>query len=121
MKILLVDDSKAMRIIVKRALKEAGYGRETIAEATNGDEAFNLIQADCPDLLLCDWNMPVTNGIELLEKINSAGYKLKVGFVTSECTEEMRARAVAAGAKFLIAKPFTADDIQNALDREFER
>ena len=121
MKILLVDDSKAMRLIVRRALKEAGYGRETIAEATNGDEAFGLIQADCPDVVLCDWNMPVTNGIELLEKITSAGLKLKFGFVTSEGTPEMRARAEAAGAKFLIAKPFTADDIQTALDKEFGR
>lgn len=121
MKILLVDDSKAMRIIVKRALKEAGYGRETIAEAANGDEALTLIQADCPDLLLCDWNMPGTNGIQLLEKVNSAGYKLKFGFVTSECTQEMRDRASAAGAKFLIAKPFTPDDIQTVLDKEFGR
>jgi two-component system chemotaxis response regulator CheY len=120
-KILLVDDSKAMRLIVRRALKEAGYGREIIVEATNGDEALTLIQEDCPDLLLSDWNMPGTNGIELLEKITSAGHKLRFGFVTSECTPEMRVRAAAAGAKFLIAKPFTADDIQSALDKEFGR
>ena len=77
--------------------------------------------ADCPDLLLSDWNMPNTNGIELLEKITSAGINLKFGFVTSECTPEMRSRAAEAGAKFLIAKPFTATDFQDVLDREFGR
>ena len=121
MKILLVDDSKTMRRIVRRALQEAGYGRETITEANDGDEAFNLVQTDCPDLLLSDWNMPGTNGIELLEKIKSSGFSLKFGFVTSECTPEMRSRATEAGAQFLIAKPFTATDFQDVLDREFGR
>lgn len=121
MKILLVDDSKTMRRIVRNALKEAGYGRETITEANDGDEAFSLVQADCPDLLLSDWNMPNSTGIELLEKITAAGINLKFGFVTSECTAEMRTRAAEAGAKFLIAKPFTATDFQDVLDREFGR
>ena len=121
MKILLVDDSKTMRRIVRRALQEAGYGHEVISEANNGDEAFNLVQEDCPDLLLSDWNMPGTNGIELLEKIKSSGYKVRFGFVTSECTPEMRTKASEAGAQFLIAKPFTATDFQDVLDREFGR
>ena len=121
MKILLVDDSKKMRRIVRRALQEAGYGHETIAEANNGDEAFTLIQADCPDLLLCEWNMPGTNGIELLEKLRSSGCEAKFGFVTSETTPEMRARAMAAGAQFLVSKPFTPTDIQDVLDRELGR
>jgi two-component system chemotaxis response regulator CheY len=120
-KILLVDDSKAMRIIVKRALREAGYGKEAIREAENGDDAFRLIQEECPDLLLSDWNMPGTNGIELLEKISSAGYKMRFGFVTSESSPEMRARAAGAGAHFLIAKPFTAEDLQLALAQELGR
>ena len=121
MKILLVDDSKTMRRIVRRALQEAGYGHEAISEANNGDEAFSLIQADCPDLILSDWNMPVTNGIELLEKIKSFDCNAKFGFVTSECTPEMRARAMEAGAQFLVSKPFTATDFQDVLDREFGR
>jgi two-component system, chemotaxis family, chemotaxis protein CheY len=121
MKILLVDDSKAMRLIVRRTLREAGYGHETFSEATNGEEAYAQVQADCPDLLLCDWNMPRLSGIELLEKLRATGCKAKFGFVTSESNPEMRARAVAAGAQFLIAKPFTADDFQDALEKEFGR
>src|SRR5579863_1880220 len=107
MKILLVDDSKTMRRIVRRALQEAGYGHEAISEASNGDEALSLIEKDCPDLLLSDWNMPGTNGIELLEKLKTSGITTKFGFVTSETTPEVRARAVAAGALFLVSKPFT--------------
>lgn len=120
MNILLVDDSKAMRMIVRRTLRQAGYGQETLSEASNGDEALQLVQSTCPDLLLCDWNMPGMSGLELLLKLKSTGFNAKFGFVTSECTEEMRAKAAEAGALFLISKPFTAEDFQQELDRIFQ-
>ena len=84
MNILLVDDSKAMRMIVRRTLRQAGYGQETLSEASNGDEALQLVQSIRPDLLLCDWNMPGMSGLELLLKLKSSGFDAKFGFVTSE-------------------------------------
>lgn len=115
MKVLIVDDSKAMRMIVKRTLRQAGFNDIDVDEAGNGKEAIEKINADKPDLVLCDWNMPEMTGIECLEELNKAGSDVKFGFVTSEGTPEMRARASEAGALFLIAKPFTADTFKENL------
>ncbi len=115
MRILIVDDSRAMRMIVRRTLRQAGYGDYEIAEAENGRLGYEAANADPPDLVLSDWNMPEMSGIEFLEKLNESGTKVKFGFVTSEGTADMRNRASEAGALFLIAKPFTADTFKQAL------
>jgi two-component system, chemotaxis family, chemotaxis protein CheY len=115
MRILLVDDSKAMRMIVMRQLRQIGYGDSTFIEANNGKEALDVILSDAPSLVLCDWNMPEMSGIELLTALNSRDIRLPFGFVTSEGTPEMRKLAEDAGAKFLVSKPFTADDLERAI------
>ena len=115
-RIMVVDDSKAMRMIVKRTLRQAGFGKHTIEEACHGAEALEMIRKSEPDIVLCDWNMPEMNGIDLLEALNAEGRKVKFGFVTSEGTPEMRNRASAAGALFLIAKPFTSFNFEQALN-----
>lgn len=115
MKILVVDDSKAMRLIVKRTLRQAGFGDHTVKEASNGLEALDIVDEWVPDLILSDWNMPEMNGIELLQKLNGDGSKVKFGFVTSEGTGEMRRKAAEEGALFLIAKPFKADTFAEVL------
>jgi len=115
MNILIVDDSKAMRMIVSRHLRQAGFGDATITEAGNGVEALTAIKAACPDLVLCDWNMPEMNGHELKVALNEAGIDVKFGFVTSEGTPEMRKMADDAGALFLISKPFTVETFEEVL------
>ena len=115
MKLLVVDDSKAMRLIVKRTLRQAGYGDATVKEAENGRMALEVIEDFSPDLILCDWNMPVMNGLELLHEIKARDLAIKFGFVTSEGTEAMRKMAAVAGALFLIHKPFTADEFRKKL------
>lgn len=117
MKILIVDDSKAMRMIVSRNLRQAGFGDATLGEAENGTLALAAVRADEPDLVLCDWNMPEMNGIELLHALRADGFETPFGFVTSEGTPAMREQAIAGGASFLIAKPFTADDFSEILTR----
>lgn len=114
MRILIVDDSRAMRMIVARTLKQSGHTDE-IREAADGLEALAAVQADQPDLVLSDWNMPEMSGIELLGALRAEGIDVPFGFVTSETTAEMRERAIHAGALFLIAKPFSADDFERAL------
>ncbi len=115
MKILVIDDSKVMRAIVKRTLRQAGFGGHDIIEATNGAEGLDKIKGESPDLVLCDWNMPEMNGIELLTTLKAESNKVPFGFVTSEGTPEMRATADEAGAMFLVTKPFTAEDFEKAL------
>ncbi|MEQ8762604.1 MAG: response regulator [Planctomycetota bacterium] len=116
MKILIVDDSKAMRMIVRRTLRQAGFGEHSVEEAANGKEALGLVQNGTPDLILCDWNMPEMNGIDLLRNLNEAGTTVKFGFVTSEGTPAMHKLASDNGAMFFITKPFTVETFQEALN-----
>src|SRR5882672_8175505 len=116
MNLLIVDDSKAMRMIVRRSLRQAGYDQIVITEACNGVEALNSVKEAPPDLILCDWNMPVMTGIELLRNLKEAGCPSAFGFVTSESTDDMRGTALNAGALFLVTKPFTSESLKAALD-----
>lgn len=116
MKVLIVDDSKAMRMIIRRTLRQAGHENLVVLEASNGAEALGVVQESNPDLVLTDWNMPEMTGYELLQELRNSGSQARVGFVTSESTTQMREKAYGAGALFLIEKPFTADDFQQALD-----
>jgi two-component system, chemotaxis family, chemotaxis protein CheY len=113
--ILIVDDSRAMRMIVKRVLGQTGYADSTFLEASDGAEALALIKAGKPDLVLSDWNMPEMTGIELLHALRAERIAVRFGFVTSECTPDMREQAIAGGALFLIAKPFTAASFEDVL------
>ncbi len=115
MKILVVDDSKAMRMIVTRTLRQAGYGDHEFLEAEDGSQGLAKVASEQPHLVLSDWNMPETNGIEFLQQLRAAGNDVRFGFVTSESTDTMRELAAASGALFLIAKPFTADTFSEAL------
>ena len=116
MKILVVDDSKAMRMIVKRTIRKAGFTGHQFVEAADGFEAYKIIVGDDkPDLVMSDWNMPRMTGIHLAEKLQEDGVVIPFGFVTSEGTQEMRNRATDAGALFLIAKPFTVEAFEDAL------
>lgn len=109
MKILIADDSRVMRQIVVRTLRQAGFGDHELIEATNGREALEMTTSEKPDLVLSDWNMPEMSGIEALRALRAAGNDVKYGFVTSECTPEMQQQAEAAGSLFFIVKPFTAE------------
>jgi two-component system chemotaxis response regulator CheY len=116
MKILIVDDSKAMRMIVRRQLGEIGLADAEYIEAANGVDGIAAIKEHQPDLVLSDWNMPEMNGLEALVAIRAAGIKAPFGFVTTEGTPEMRKKAEDAGAMFLITKPFTAESFRDVLD-----
>ena len=115
MKILVVDDSKAMRMIVIRTLKQTGIGTFQTVEANNGAEALAMIPEQKPDLVLSDWNMPEMKGIDLLKKLRETGNQIKFGFITSESSPEVRKEAADAGASFLVTKPFTPNSFEAAI------
>ena len=115
MKILIVDDSKAMRAIVRRHVTQAGFEDAEIVEAENGSLALTEIRSSRPDVVLSDWNMPEMTGIELLEALRAEGVDVPLGFVTSEGSSDFKDRAFDAGAAFMITKPFTADDFTRCL------
>ncbi len=114
MEVLVVDDSRAMRLIVSRILKQTGFVT-SISEAENGQQALEQLRSNPVDVVLSDWNMPEMTGIELLTALRGEGVEVPFLFVTSESTAEMRDIATAAGATALIAKPFTRELIEAEL------
>ena len=115
MKILIADDSRAMRQIVKRTLRQAGFSGHEVVEAGDGETALATITGGGVDVVLCDWNMPGLTGIEVLQRTRATGVDVVFGMVTSEASAAMRDRALAAGAAFVITKPFTDASFTEAL------
>jgi two-component system chemotaxis response regulator CheY len=105
-----------MRQIVTRTLRQAGYDGHDLVEAADGQQAYDAVVDEGPDLVLSDWNMPEMTGIEVLKRLRANGVEVPFGFVTSEGTQEMRDAAESAGALFLITKPFTAEAFRDVLD-----
>ena len=114
-RVLVADDSRVMRQIVVRTLRQAGFDWD-VTEAADGQEALEAVRADEPDVVLSDWNMPNMTGLELLQAMRDEGFGTPFGFVTSEGSPEMRQMAEAAGALFLIAKPFTPEAFRDTIE-----
>lgn len=117
MQVLVIDDSAAMRMVIKKNLKALGLDNSDIKEAADGEDGYRAIHDSSPDLVVSDWNMPNMTGLELLTKLNNEDKKVKFGFVTTEASPEMRSLAMEAGARFMITKPFTEDSIQSTLKK----
>ena len=116
MRVLVVGDSRVMRQIVVRALRQAGFGSLEVVEAGDGEAGIAKVAEEAPDLVLCDWNMPGTSGIEMLERLRASGDRTPFGFVTSEAATEVHERAAAAGADFVVTKPFTPEVLHEAIE-----
>ncbi len=112
MTVLLVDDSKTMRMLIQRAIRQAGFNGLDFIEAENGIDALNKLNQDDADLILSDWNMPEMTGIDFLRSLREAQIETTFGFITSETSKSIHEEAMKEGAKFIICKPFTPDDIQ---------
>ncbi|HCZ49674.1 MAG TPA: response regulator [Gammaproteobacteria bacterium] len=115
MKVLIVDDSKAMRLMIKRALRQSGFsGLETI-EASDGTEGLEKAQSQKPEVIISDWNMPNMSGMDLLKALRAADHPARFGFITTETTADARERALNEGASFMLTKPFTVETFREAL------
>ena len=115
MDILLVDDSRTMRMIIQRVIRQAGYRAITVGEADNGLQALEKLRGETPKLIVSDWNMPEMSGIDLLNQLRAAENMIPFGFITSESSKGIKELALNSGATFLISKPFTPEDVQEAL------
>lgn len=111
---LIVDDSSVMRKIVERSLRQAGLDLSSVIEAGNGAEALGLLDTNAVDLILCDINMPVMDGLELVRQLQGIE-KLRgvpVVMITTEGSETNVIQALSLGAKGYIRKPFTPDQVK---------
>jgi two-component system chemotaxis response regulator CheY len=111
---LIVDDSSVMRKIVERSLRQAGLEISSVLEAGNGAEALAVLAENRVDLILCDINMPVMDGLELVKRLaaveNAKG--VPVVMITTEGSESHVVQALSAGARGYIRKPFTAEQVK---------
>lgn len=117
MKVLVVDDSATMRMMVVSTLRKAGFSGLDIEQAEDGKIALDSIIKSVPDIVLVDWNMPNMTGIELLEAVRAEEINVTFGFITTESTASVRKQAIESGASFLISKPFTAESFEKALGK----
>jgi two-component system chemotaxis response regulator CheY len=111
---LIVDDSSVMRKIVERCLRQAGIELNQVLEAGNGAEALSVLKDNPVDLILCDINMPVMDGLEFVKQLagvpNAKG--VPVVMITTEGSEAHVVQAISCGAKGYIRKPFTAEQVK---------
>ncbi len=114
-KVLVVDDSKAIREIEKKYLEEMGF---EVLEAENGEEALKVVEEN-PDikLILLDWHMPVMNGYEFLLKLraNPKWSDIKVMMVTTENQQKSVVDAIMAGANEYLMKPFDKEMLETKI------
>ena len=115
--ILIVDDSLPMRTVIKRTLKAAGYGSSELLEASNGQEAFDLMKNSWVDIVITDYNMPVMNGLELIKAIkkNDMSTDIPVVVVSTEGNKSKIKEFMDCGAAGYITKPFTAETIRDLI------
>ena len=115
-RILTVDDSPSMRMLLKTSLKAQGFAVDT---AEDGVDGLEQAIADPPDLVITDINMPRMDGFELIEALRGKeGLRsLPILVLSTEFSEDKKARARAAGATGWITKPFDADKLAAAIRR----
>lgn len=111
---LIVDDSAVMRKIVERCLRQAGIELEKVLEAGNGAEALGVLRDNPVDLILCDINMPVMDGLEFVRQVGTveSAKGVPIVMITSEGSESHVVQSLSAGARGYIRKPFTPDQVK---------
>ena len=109
MQALVIDDSRAVRLLVGKILREQGF---EVHEAAHGQQGLEQLQEN-PEigLVLVDWNMPVMDGLEFIKAVRQsrAWDSLRLVMVTTETESEQVLRAMTAGANEYVMKPFTSE------------
>ena len=120
MKVLIVDDFATMRRILRNVLKQIGF--KNMIEADDGKTALKELKKGNFDLILCDWNMPGMSGLELLNIVRSDDELKNIPFVmvTAEAQKDNIVEAVKAGVSNYVVKPFTAEKINEILQKVFD-
>jgi|SRR5580692_2273392 two-component system chemotaxis response regulator CheY len=111
---LIIDDSSVMRKIVERSLRQAGIDLSDVFQAGNGAEALRVLKDSAVDLILCDINMPVMDGLEFIKQLPSVekARNVPVVMITTEGSETHVVQALACGARGYIRKPFTPEQVK---------
>jgi two-component system chemotaxis response regulator CheY len=117
LKVMIIDDSSVMRKILERSLRQAWKdGIDSVVEASDGAEGMDKLGAEAVQLIVSDINMPKVNGLDFLRRLKETPHKdLPVIIVTTEGGEKTVLEAISLGAKGFVRKPFTAEQMEAAL------
>jgi two-component system chemotaxis response regulator CheY len=113
-RVLIVDDSKIMRSLIRAALMKMGH--EAIGEAGNGLEAYDMYFSLKPDIVTLDMSMPVMNGIETLKKIKEKDQDAKVIMLTANVQSSKLKEIIDAGADGYLFKPLNENELKALMD-----
>lgn len=117
--VLIVDDSSAMRSVIKKTIKASGFNVGEYWEASDGAQALKVLEQEWVDLVLTDINMPNMSGIDLINAIKDDEMlqMIPVVMVTTEGSKRSIEECMAAGAKGYIKKPFMPEEIKRSLEQ----
>ncbi len=121
-RVLIVDDSAAMRHFLRASIERLGLARE-IREASSGFEAMRVLPREPLDLLLVDVNMPDIHGLEVIRwvRASTAHAQLPVIVISSEASSKDRARGLTVGADAWLDKPFTDEQLDATVRAVIEK
>ena len=112
-KVLIVDDSLYMRTLIKDALEAGGY--EVVGEAANGEEAIDLAFELQPDIITLDNILPDMIGTDILKVYKDEGLPSKVYMISAVGQDSVISEGLGLGAEDYIVKPFTSEQLVQAL------
>ena len=117
-RVLIVDDSPAMRAFVRRVMQLSGFELAACFEAANGQEALDLLQTEWVDAILTDINMPGLDGEEFLRRISADELlrSIPVIVVSTDATRNRIERLLAIGARGYVTKPFLPETLRARLE-----
>jgi two-component system chemotaxis response regulator CheY len=113
--VLIVDDSRTSRRVLRDILERAGYS--IVGEAVNGQEGFDEFVRLSPDIVTMDITMPILDGIDSLRLIKKADADAKVVMITAAGQKHKMMEAVKLGATEFVAKPFVEEAVLDAIGR----
>lgn len=116
MKLLIVDDSSIMRMVIQKALSDMP-NLEVVGQAGDGKKALEIFKEKLPDIVTMDITMPEMDGLTCMEEILKIKRETKVLVVTALTKDGTSIQAIKKGAKGFITKPFTVDQMKEAFTR----
>ncbi|HON38863.1 MAG: response regulator [Desulfomonilia bacterium] len=116
-KILIVDDSNVVKAVLMKALGESGAPIQRVFDASNGREALDILRAESIDLVFADINMPVMNGVELVESMadDPALKDIPVIMISTDGSVSRREYLQSKGVRAYVRKPFTPEQIRSVV------
>ncbi len=116
-RVLLADDEKNMRWVLKQALEADGY---EIIEAADGKETLSAVAENPPDLLILDHKMPSPDGMEVLRRLRAKGHRFPVIMLTAHGNVQTAVEAMKAGASEYLTKPFDLEELRISIEKVFQ-